>query len=122
MGGILVAGTTSDAGRSVVTTGLCRALARRGVQVAPFKAQNMSNSSMVCTGGARGPRTALLTEVARLTGLVWQPSGVSFAVARDRRLELLADLVEQHLDLDALHALAVRGAPDLPVIGPVIGR
>ena len=49
-GSILVAGTTSDAGKSIVTTGLCRAFARRGVKVAPFKAQNMSNNSMVCVG------------------------------------------------------------------------
>ena len=50
MTGLLVAGTTSDAGKSAVTTGLCRALVRRGVKVAPYKAQNMSNNSMVCLG------------------------------------------------------------------------
>lgn len=51
MTGLLIAGTTSDAGKTAVTTGLCRALARRGLKVAPYKAQNMSNNSMVCATG-----------------------------------------------------------------------
>jgi dethiobiotin synthetase len=50
--GLLVAGTTSDAGKSVVTAGVCRWLARQGVKVAPFKAQNMSLNSMVTGDGA----------------------------------------------------------------------
>lgn len=49
-GGLLVAGTTSDAGKSVLTAGICRWLRRRGVAVAPFKAQNMSNNSAVVVG------------------------------------------------------------------------
>ncbi|GAB7039787.1 MULTISPECIES: cobyric acid synthase [Catenuloplanes] len=49
-GGLLVAGTTSDAGKSVLTAGICRWLWRRGVRVAPFKAQNMSNNSAVVVG------------------------------------------------------------------------
>ncbi|MCT9930810.1 cobyric acid synthase [Planotetraspora sp. A-T 1434] len=51
-GTLLVAGTTSDAGKSVVTAGICRWLARRGVRVAPFKAQNMSLNSYVTADGA----------------------------------------------------------------------
>ncbi|MBB5773360.1 cobyric acid synthase [Nonomuraea jabiensis] len=51
-GGLLVAGTTSDAGKSVLTAGICRWLARRGVRVAPFKAQNMSLNSYVTAQGA----------------------------------------------------------------------
>ena len=53
-GALLVAGTTSDAGKSVVTAALCRWLARQGVRVAPFKAQNMSNNSAVCVDPVTG--------------------------------------------------------------------
>ena len=51
-GALLIAGTGSDAGKSVVVAGICRWLRRQGVSVAPFKAQNMSLNSVVTAGGA----------------------------------------------------------------------
>ncbi|MBO9533867.1 MAG: cobyric acid synthase [Solirubrobacteraceae bacterium] len=50
-GALLVAGTHSDAGKSLVTAGLCRWIRRTGRTVAPFKAQNMALNSVVARGG-----------------------------------------------------------------------
>ncbi len=48
---IFVGGTASHAGKSWMTTAICRYLFRQGFRVAPFKAQNMSNNSYPCPGG-----------------------------------------------------------------------
>jgi adenosylcobyric acid synthase len=62
--GILVAGTASEAGKSAVTAGVCRWLARRGVKVAPFKAQNMSLNSVVTRDGAEIGRAQAMQAAA----------------------------------------------------------
>ena len=66
-----------------------------------------------------GFRQAFLAEVASAVGRVRAPSGVSFRQARQHRLDHLADLLERHLDVDAVLRLIDGGPPPgLPVLPP----
>jgi adenosylcobyric acid synthase len=63
-GAILIAGTHSDAGKSVLTAGVCRWLQRQGVRVAPFKAQNMALNSVITASGAEVGRAQAVQAAA----------------------------------------------------------
>ncbi|MGE5538394.1 MAG: cobyric acid synthase [Gemmatimonas sp.] len=64
---VMIAGTSSDAGKTLLVAALARAFARRGLQVRPFKAQNMSNNAAVSASGA---------EIARAQALQARAAGV----------------------------------------------
>jgi adenosylcobyric acid synthase len=112
---LLVAGTTSDAGKSVLTAGLCRWLTRSGVKTAPFKAQNMSNNSVVTADGGEIGRAQAVQAAAcglepsvRFNPVLLKPGGdrssqvvvlgravgeVSALSYRERKAELFATVL-----------------------------
>jgi adenosylcobyric acid synthase len=71
MKALAVLGTSSNSGKSWLATALCAWLRRRGVRVAPFKAQNMSNNSFATLdGGEIGRAQAVQAEACGLTPIV----------------------------------------------------
>lgn len=72
MKGIMFQGTSSDVGKSIIATAICRILANKGYKVAPFKSQNMSNNSYVTEDGKEiGRAQAIQAEAAKVKANIY---------------------------------------------------
>jgi adenosylcobyric acid synthase len=100
-GTLLVAGTGSDAGKSVLVAGLCRWLARQGVKVAPFKAQNMSLNSFVTADGAEIGRAQVMQAAAAGVEPVADMNPVLLKPGSDRRSQVVV-LGQAEAEADAV--------------------
>jgi adenosylcobyric acid synthase len=105
--GLLVCGTASNAGKTTVVAALCRLLARRGVHVAPFKAQNMSLNSAVTVDGREIARAQYLQAEAAGIAAEASMNPVLVKPGTDRRAHLIVN-GEAAGDLDALDYLRNR--------------
>src|SRR4051812_27427994 len=110
----MVAGTTSDAGKSTMVAGLCRLFARRGVRVAPFKAQNMSLNSAVTWDGAEIGRAQAFQAFAAGAEPEAIMNPVLLKPMDDRRSQVIV-LGEPVAELDA-GAYGARAASLLPIV------
>lgn len=102
----MIQGCTSSAGKSMLTTVLCRWASDLGIDVAPFKAQNMANNARVTPGGEIGVAQWLQARAARVTpGVDHNP--VLLKPEADTRSQVV---VHGHVD-DALTGLPWRERP-----------
>ena len=83
---IMIMGCTSDAGKSFLVAALCRHFANRGLRVAPFKGQNMSNNAAVTADGLEMGRAQYLQALAartvpqvRMNPILLKPSADTFS-------------------------------------------
>jgi len=60
----MILGTASGVGKSTIAIGLCRLIARRGIAVAPFKSQNMTNNTHVCANDGKMARSQAIAAFA----------------------------------------------------------
>ncbi|MFD3476441.1 cobyric acid synthase [Streptomyces sp. NPDC058695] len=116
-GGLLVAGTTSDAGKSVVTAGICRWLVRQGVKVAPFKGQNMSLNSFVTREGAEiGRAQAMQAQAARV-----EPSALMNPVLLKPGSDRSSQVVLMGKPVGELSARGYHGGRQAALLDTVVG-
>jgi adenosylcobyric acid synthase len=89
MGAVMLQGTGSDVGKSVLVAGLCRALANRGLSVLPFKPQNMSNNAAVTSDGGEIGRAQALQAIACRADLHSDMNPVLLKPQADRTSQLI---------------------------------
>ena len=89
MASIMLQGTGSDVGKSVLVAGLCRALVRRGYRVRPFKPQNMSNNAAVTADGGEIGRAQALQAIAAGVDLHSDMNPVLLKPQADRTSQLV---------------------------------